>query len=178
MNTETTTSAERPGMIDPDEAFRMVVDAAVARPTCSVPLSEACGLELAQSIHADRNYPPFDRAMMDGYAVSVADAGRTIPVAGEVAAGQESTASVAEGRCVEIMTGAACPPGTEAVVPKEHIRREGDRVTGDRVTGDRVTLPGRIEFGQHIAPQGSECAAGRRVLRCGQTLSPLAMSTA
>jgi molybdopterin molybdotransferase len=104
--------------------------------------------------------------MMDGYAVALADAGRTIGVAGEVAAGQEAPGPVGEGRCYEIMTGAPCPPGAEAVVPREQVRRDGER----------VSLPGRIDPGQHIAPQGSECPRGTTVLEPGETISPLAVA--
>jgi len=153
-------------MVDPDEALRLVAEAALPCPAQSVPLAEACGLQLAEPIHADRDNPPFPRAMMDGYAVRTADAGRTVRVVGEVAAGQTATTDVAEGRCLEIMTGAPCPTGTEAVVQKEQIRRDADQ----------VTLPATITAGQHIAPQGSECKAGRGVLHPGETVTPLAIA--
>jgi molybdopterin molybdotransferase len=64
------------------------------------------------------------------------------------------------------MTGAPCPPGTEAVVQKEHTRR----------VAARVTLPEEILPGQNIAPQASECKEGQRVLRPGETITPLAVA--
>lgn len=150
-------------MIDPQEALGLVLQAAARRPGRPVPLAAAGGLKLAQSIRADRDYPPFARATMDGYAVRAADAGRAVKVIGEVAAGQDVQTEVAPGRCLEIMTGAPCPPGTEAVVKKEQTRRDGDR----------VVLPPRISWGENIAPRGSECAAGELVLRGGQTVTAL-----
>lgn len=123
-------------------------------------------MRLAEPIVADRDYPPFPRAMMDGYAVAVADAGRSVDVLGEVAAGQEPPGSVAPGHCYEIMTGAPCPPGTESVVQMEQVRRNGKN----------VTLPAKIEPGQHIAPRGSECPADKTVLQPGETISPLAVA--
>ena len=153
-------------MIDPDEALRLVVQEASPHSAKVAPLAEACGLQLAEPIVADRDYPPFNRSMMDGYAVAVADAGRTIDVLGEVAAGQVCSGRVREGSCYEIMTGAPCPPGTEAVVKREQTGRDADR----------VTLPARIDPGQHIAPQGSECPGGKTVLESGQTISPLAVA--
>ncbi len=153
-------------MIGPDEALRLVLQEAVARRPRTVPLAESCGMQLAEPIVADRDYPPFPRAMMDGYATTAADAAATVEVLGEIAAGEASGGRVDPGRCFEIMTGAACPPGTEAVVPREQIRRDADR----------VTLPRRIEPGQHIAPQGSECKGGKTVLVPGQTISPLAVA--
>jgi len=153
-------------MIDPQQALALVLQAAARRPPRLVPLAAAGGLTLAQSVRADRDYPPFARAAMDGYAVRAADAGRTVKVVGEVAAGQDVKIEVTAGHCLEIMTGAPCPPGTEAVVKKEETSRDGDR----------VVLPTRILAGEHIAPRGSECQAGRLVLESGQTLTPLAVA--
>ncbi len=153
-------------MIGPDEALQLVAQEAVAKSPRTVPLAESCGMQLAETIVADRDYPPFPRAMMDGYAITVADAGETVDVLGEIAAGEAGSGRVAPGRCFEIMTGAPCPAGTEAVVPREQIRRDAAR----------VTLPGRIVPGQHIAPQGSECPGGKTVLRSGETISPLAVA--
>ena len=153
-------------MIAPDEALRLVLRHASRLPSRTVPLADACGLELAEPVLADRDYPPFPRAMMDGFAVRLADAGGAVRVVGEIAAGQSAPTEVTERRSLEIMTGAPCPPGTEAVVQKEHVRKERDS----------VLLPGRIMRGQHIAPQGSECHAGELVLRPGQIVTPLAVA--
>jgi molybdopterin molybdotransferase len=153
-------------MIDPDEALRLVIEAAGSPRTQRVPLEDACGLCLAEDVSADRDYPPFSRAMMDGYAVVVADAGARVHVVGEVAAGQSPVVAVGPGECVRIMTGAACPPGSEAVVPQELTRRDGDW----------VTLPSHIDAGKNIALPASECRAGSRVLRGGETVTPLAVA--
>lgn len=151
-------------MIDPDLALKLVVEAASRLAPQRLPLAETCGLQLAEEIRADRDYPPFPRAMMDGYAVRAADAGKTVDVVAEAPAGKFVTTPVVEGQSLEIMTGAPCPPGTEAVVPKERVRREGER----------VALPDKITAGEHIAPQGSECRADTVVLRPGDTMTPLA----
>ena len=151
-------------MMEPNEALRLVLESATPLPPQCVPLEEACGLQLAGEIRADRDYPPLPRAMMDGYAVRAADAGKMVVVVGEVTAGQIVETEVTERHCLEIMTGAACPAGTEAVVQKEHVHRDGHR----------VTLPKAIRVGQHIAPQGSECRTGQLVLGPGETITPLA----
>jgi len=153
-------------LIDPDEALRLVLHAAQRRRPRPMPPVEACGLQLAESIRADRDYPPFDRAVMDGVAVRTCDAGTTVTVAGEVAAGDYVTTEVVPGSCLEIMTGAACPVGAEAIVPKEEIHRDVDR----------TTLPHEIEPGQYIAPKGCECRQGTTVLQTGRTVTPLAVA--
>lgn len=153
-------------MIQPDEALHLVLQVASRREPRTVPLEEACGLELADPVVATGHQPPFARAMMDGFAVRLADAGRTVPIAGSLAAGQAPADSLPEAGCMEIMTGAACPPGTEAVVPKEDARR----------VRDEVTLPEHIEPGQHIAPVGSECREGDVLLQAGDVITPLAIA--
>lgn len=150
-------------MIGPDAALALVLRKAQTLPARRIPLAEACGLQLAEPVVADRDYPPFSRSMMDGYAVPMADAGRTLKVAGEIAAGEAIAASPLPGECYEIMTGAPCPPGTEAVVPKEEAVRERDC----------VAIPLVIEPGQHIAPQGSECRRGAIVIERGAAITPL-----
>jgi molybdopterin molybdotransferase len=124
------------------------------------------GLILAEPVRADRDYPPFRRAMMDGYAVVVADAGRTIDVVGEVAAGQAPALTVAPGACASIMTGAPCPEGAEAVVKREDVT----------LSGRRVALPARVAAGQHIAARGSECEAGALTLEAGMSITPLVVA--
>lgn len=153
-------------MIDPQEALGLVLQVAGRRPPRPVPPAAALGLRLAQDVRADRAYPPFARAARDGYAVRTCDAGRKVDVVGEVAAGQVVKTEVTEGHCLEIMTGAPCPPGTEAVVQIEQTRQDGNR----------VILPEGIRFGQNITPPGSECEAGRLVLPSGQTITPLSVA--
>lgn len=154
-------------IIRPDQALHIVRESSHVSDARTVASLDAAGLRLAEDVAADRDYPPFGRAMMDGYAVRLADAkkGRTLKVAGLIAAGDTFSEPVTPGTCVEIMTGAACPPDAEAVVPKELIVRDGDS----------VTLSCDASSGQHIAPRGSECRVGEYVLRTGDLLSPLAV---
>ena len=150
-------------MISPDQALEVVrANAALSR-LVEVPLEQAAGLVLAGDVHADRDFPPFARAMMDGFAARVSDAGLTPELVGEVAAGQSPTVEVGHGRCVSVMTGAPCPPNTEVVVPVEQATLEDGR----------VKLPEALTLGKHIAPRGCECPAGTLVLPRGQRITPL-----
>jgi molybdopterin molybdotransferase len=153
-------------MITPDEALELVVRAAAPLAAQRVALDDACGLVLAEDILADRDYPPFPRSMMDGFAVRLADAGTTVPVVGEVPAGSVWEGQVVAGQCVEILTGAPCPRGAEAVVPKEHVARRENF----------VDLPNPIKPGQNIAPQGSDCRRAERVLAAGQVVTSMAIA--
>jgi molybdopterin molybdotransferase len=128
----------------------------------SVRLSEAAGRVLAQEIAADRDYPPFDRAARDGYAARAADvkAGAKLPCAGEIKAGDAVDAVLSPGTCVQIMTGAAVPPGADAVVMIEHTARAAGMVTFDRAA----------QPGQNIVPRGSEARMGAMLLGRGTRL--------
>ena len=127
--------------------------------TESVALADALGRVLARDIPADRDYPPFDRAIRDGYAVRGADtySSATLRCVGELKAGDTPTAAVEPGTCIQIMTGAALPDGADAVVMIEHTQRSGDIVQLDRAT----------KPGQHVVLRGSEQSASQTVLGKG-----------
>ena len=91
-----------------------------------VPLVHADGSVLAEHVTATTPLPSFDNSAMDGYAVHAADlAGAsadtpvTLPVRGEIAAGDTGDYRVEAGSCLQIMTGARLPEGADAVVPVE-----------------------------------------------------------
>ena len=131
--------------------------------TESVALAGALGRVLARDILADRDYPPFDRAIRDGYAVRSADtrSSATLRCVGELKAGDTPTVSVAPGTCIQIMTGAALPAGADAVVMIEHTQRNGDIIQLDRA----------CKPGQHVVLRASEQAANQIVLSKGTRFS-------
>ncbi len=152
-------------LITSDEALALVIETAQTLDPQTLALADARGLTLAEPIAADRDYPPFPRSMMDGFAVRVTDAGQTLPSAGLLPAGAVWEGELPAGRCLEILTGAPCPPGAEAVVPKEDVARRADQ----------VTFPAEIRRGQNIAPRGSECRAGQVVMSPGDLVTPMAI---
>src|SRR5438874_13691848 len=115
-------------MSEPDVSDRLTVQQAlvildavpVAPRTVRLPLAEARGLYLAQDLAADRDYPPFDKSLMDGYAVRAADVATgpaQLRLSGEVAAGAQAGRPLAAGEAIAIMTGAPIPAGADGVVP-------------------------------------------------------------
>ncbi|MCC6156008.1 MAG: molybdopterin molybdenumtransferase MoeA, partial [Candidatus Hydrogenedentes bacterium] len=108
-------------LIDPDTAAALVLQHSHVARRETVSAYGAVGLTLAERISSDADYPPFDRSMMDGYSVCISDAGSVVTITGEVAAGGIAAQQVIAGTAIEIMTGAPCPAGTEAVVPKEDV---------------------------------------------------------
>ena len=136
----------------------------------SVRVWDALGFALAQEIKTDREYPPFNRSTRDGYAVRSKEAapGTKLKCVGEIKAGDTVKEALAAGTCVQIMTGAAVPPGADAVVMIEHTQREGDVVRFERAA----------QAGQNIVPRGSEAAAGQTILRTGTRLGYAEMAIA
>ena len=125
----------------------------VARETEDVSLRDCQGRVLAEDIASDRDYPPFHRSAVDGFAVRAADVPGRIRVIGEVRAGDTFRGAAGAGEAVEIMTGAPVPSGADAVVMVEHVTRHDDGT----VSTDRDS-----EEGGNIVPRGSQARAGAR----------------
>jgi molybdenum cofactor synthesis domain-containing protein len=133
-----------------------------------LPVAQASGRRLAADVTADGDLPPFDRVMMDGYAVRAAELseGALLPVDGEVAAGDAGEAPLAPGTVRSIMTGAPLSPGADAVVQVEWTEERGDQVLFQRT----------VRAGQNVAPQGEDLARGATVARAGERVHPLSLS--
>ncbi|MDP0501525.1 MAG: molybdopterin molybdotransferase MoeA [Verrucomicrobiota bacterium JB022] len=118
----------------------------------SVQLPDALGRWLANDIIADRDQPPYDRSMMDGYAVC--GTGPRWQVVGRTWAGQPvSEDPLDEGEAIEIMTGAPVPPDADAVVPYEWTQRDKQTLTMNSIHS--------LTAGQFIHAQASDAPAGR-----------------
>jgi molybdopterin molybdotransferase len=154
-------------MLTVAEAQAIVLRHVRPLPPVTIELAEsALGMVLAEDVVSDLDMPPFDKAMMDGYAVGCADlpAGRgTLAVVEEVTAGQTPQHSLQAGQATRIMTGAPIPPGADAVVMVERTRLDGHRVVID----DRPP-----QSGQNIMPRGREMRRGEVVLLAGAVLRP------
>ena len=101
-------------MITVEEALRIVLEGAPGPRTADVALPEALGAVLAADVVSDLDLPPFDRAMMDGYAVRSSDPS-PLRVVEERGAGHAGGGTVEAGTCIKIMTGAPVPSGADAV---------------------------------------------------------------
>ncbi|MGH7533954.1 MAG: molybdopterin molybdotransferase MoeA, partial [Gemmatimonadales bacterium] len=130
---------------------------------------EAAGRVMQEAIVGRRRLPERDSAAVDGYAVRVADLTRSGPpalrLAGTIAAGVAASFPLPPGQCVAVMTGATVPPETEAVVPLEDARREGELVA---FAG--VPVPG-----SGIRRAGDEAQPGEILVRAGTSADPLTL---
>lgn len=127
----------------------------------------ALGLVLAEDIVSDLDMPPYDKAMMDGYALRSGDlrAGQaTLQVIEEVLAGQMPQKTVGPLQATRIMTGAPMPAGADAVVMVERTQLRDD---GQVEVNDAMLQPGKNLLGR-----GREMRCGDRVLEAGAVLRP------
>ncbi|MCG6901121.1 MAG: molybdopterin molybdotransferase MoeA [Rhodobacter sp.] len=150
-------------MITVDEALARVFDLARPMPVEDVPLAEAAGRVLAQTVNATRDQPPFAASAMDGYAISETDvsAGDRFTVIGEAAAGHGFAGALAGGQAVRIFTGAPLPENATRVIIQEDTTR----------SGNVVTLGGNLDAARHIRPAGADFRAGAS-LEAPQILRP------
>jgi molybdopterin molybdotransferase len=177
-------------------ARRVVLDA--VRPPASedVALGDALGRALAEDVTSAISVPPFDSSAMDGYAVAPGPAA-AVDVIGESRAGHPADVAVREGTAVRISTGAAVPPGADAVVPVERAQAlpaEGDTVVpveraeaapgeggagpaGLGPSNGRVRVPGTVA-GENVRRVGEDVRAGEVVLRAGAVLGPAELGVA
>jgi len=168
-------------MIDLTDAIGLVEQIASPLPPRRQRLLDAAGRRLAEPVVADVDSPPWDRAMMDGFAIrsiDVADrAGDVIEleVVADLAAGDVTTRPIPAGGCARIMTGAPVPPGADAVVPVESAVDD----TAAAHAGHRVRFrEPRFRPGQHVGVRGAAFRAGTPVLPAGAILTPAAIGLA
>src|SRR5260370_35211548 len=102
-------------MLSVSEAQSVVLAKARSLPPISMPVSpELLGQLLAEDIASDIDMPPFDKSLMDGFAVRSADLPEgkaTLGIVGEVTAGQHPRWPLVQGQATRIMTATPMPTG-------------------------------------------------------------------
>jgi molybdopterin molybdotransferase len=150
-------------MLSVEEArSRLLAQAAVAGGIDEVPTRAALGRVLAVGVRSTIDVPPLDNSQMDGYAVRCVDLATvpvTLRISQRIAAGHPGAALEA-GTAARIFTGAAVPPGADAIVIQEEVA----------VDGDRVTFRQTPRAGAWIRRAGFDVAAGAEVLAAGARL--------
>ncbi len=181
----------------PDGAIAGMIDAlgpsCGARPSEACDLAEARGRILARAAFADRDSPPFDYSMMDGYAMSVMDVARAMDARGpspaalllnviaEARIGQPPPAlasSPGAPVAVRVSTGSPMPPGADAVVKREDVTEHAaSSLAPSPVTSISIApaIVARLKPRDNVRFAGENAKAGADVLRAGQTLNAAAL---
>ncbi|RPI89330.1 MAG: molybdopterin molybdenumtransferase MoeA, partial [Planctomycetaceae bacterium] len=154
-------------MLTVEEALSAIEGVVVPLPTLRVPLADSLGLVLAEAGVADLDSPPFDKSLMDGYAVRSEDVARApveLRIIEEVLAGGVPRKALAAGDATKIMTGAPIPAGADAVVPVEQT------VMAANGAPPRVTISVAIASGRNILKRGESTRAGDTVVPQGRLI--------
>jgi molybdopterin molybdotransferase len=147
-------------LVDADVAAALVLDRTPVLPKERVAIGEAVGRVLAEDMSAPAELPAFATSAVDGFAVRAADAGETLRMIGESAAGRPFAGGVERGTAARILTGGVLPAGADTVVMIEDVR----------LAGDAVTVPKDLRAGSNFHPPGADVKAGELVLSAGKQL--------
>ncbi|KAA3616168.1 MAG: molybdopterin molybdenumtransferase MoeA [Calditrichaeota bacterium] len=154
-------------MLTVKEAFNVIINETRQLGEEITTLENATGRVLAENITTDIDMPPFDRSMMDGYAVRSVDVHSTpteLKIVGFIPAGEFPQFSIKRGEAAKIMTGAPMPAGADSVREVELTRRSD--------TTSTVQILEPTQAGQHIVFKGTEMQKGSRVLAKGTFINP------
>lgn len=156
-------------MITVDQHRAEVLGLVSALAPVTVGVGDSLGLVLAEPVAARVDMPGFDNSAMDGYAVRAADlegaseeSPISVPVAGDIAAGDTTEHRLSPGQTWRIMTGAPMPVGADAVVPVESS--DGGAT--------QAVLSLAPEPGRHVRPRGSDVRAGDVVIASSTRIGP------
>ena len=132
-------------------------------------VSEAYGRILFEDVYSRIDFPPFNKALKDGFAILAEDSfgaseesPNTLDVIDFLEAGSTTDKKVEKGRCIEISTGAAMPDGADAVVMVEYA---------EKLEGKVNLLAAATPF-QDVAKKGSDIEEGNLILEKGDFLNP------
>lgn len=152
-------------MISVAEALKAILDNAATLPSRSIAIEQAHSFVLVNDVIADRPLPPFNRVAMDGFAVRSSDFSKpevVLKLRGRIQTGVESEVEIGPGEAIQIMTGAPCPKGADAVV----------KVESSEILGGTVRLrEDKMKPGLNLAAKGEDTAQGDVIIRAGTPLT-------
>ena len=159
------------------EALQLVLAGVSVLPAERVPLLQALGRVLAESVTAGDSLPPFANSAMDGYAVRAEDVQAAasdrpveLRVVEDIAAGGVPQETLVSGTAARIMTGAPLPAGADAVIPVEATNEPWR--DAERPLPPHVQVFQAVGVGDYVRYAGEDILAGTEVLPAGHVLRP------
>jgi len=152
-------------MLSYPEALKIVLAAAPILDTEYINLEDSLGRILAEDVKSDRNYPPFNRAAMDGFAFRKTDyeaGNRIFFIKGSRLAGEENTVEILSNEALKIMTGAKVPADLDAIIKIEDCQIDGNSVNFSEQN---------LKDFQHIAKMGEDILPNMPVLLIGMEIN-------
>ncbi len=165
-----------------EEAKRLILERTGTLTAKRLVLSQSHGLVLADPIFADRDSPPFDKALVDGYAIRSIDyrgGDQAWRVGERVVAGSEPKYPLEPGATALVMTGAPVPQGCDCMIMREQSRRveSSNQIdcSSEFVSFDLGEIP---RPGRNVARRGSEFHGGDLLIEAGVRLDPVVSAIA
>lgn len=152
-------------MLSVDEALSLVEQHAKTLAPQRVALAHAAELVLAEDVTSSVDSPPYDKTLMDGYAIVSSDRAEIRQVLEEIGAGSVPRRPVTRGTATRLMTGAPLPEGADAVVPFEETELVDDRTVR--------LLKNDAKPGQHMLAKAAALRVGEHVFERGIVLRPI-----
>lgn len=137
--------------------------------TESIPLKEATGRVLAETITASRNIPSTDNSAVDGYAYhsgSYDATGGYFPVIARIAAGDTQRIEIPEFGAARIFTGAIMPQGVDTIAMQE------DCEPHEQDGAHFVAIPSGLKPGANRRKAGEDLKIGDIIASTGEVLTP------
>ena len=135
----------------------------------TIPIDRAVGRIISRSVSALVDSPSVHASFKDGYAVVSrdlvdADPGNPVKleIVGHAAAGEASSAVVMPGTTVRVLSGAALPPGADAILAEEFVTVDGKYI---HATAD-------AEPGRNILEKGCDVCCHDTLADEGDRLTP------
>ena len=166
-------------MISLEDAQQFVLTRIAALTPASLPLADALGCVVAESVVAREALPGFANSSMDGFALRADDTktgSARLTIVESVRAGEVASRSLDVGEAMRIMTGAPLPDGADSVCMIEdvHVDEASHAVVISRVVapGDCVRLPGEdVNVGDVLFSPGAVLRAPGVAVLAAQGLS-------
>lgn len=134
-----------------------------------VDLAQAAGRVLAEDISASEYVPGFDRSTVDGYALRAEDCfgcSESIPalltLSRSIAMGEDAGEGLEGGCCAYVPTGAALPPGANAVAMIEYCEDFGDGT---------IAVNKSVAPGENLIFKGDDVYPGKLILPAGRFIT-------
>lgn len=152
-------------MVSFEEARQIVINHSIKLASETIQIHQAVNRILAEDVVSDMNFPPFDKAAMDGFAIRESEIDQELKIIETIAAGQIPSKTVNTGEASRIMTGAPVPKGADFVIqvelskikdddfvkfsskPKNNIIPKAEQV----IKGETVLIKGEKIDARHIA---------------------------
>jgi len=154
-------------LITVNAANKLIRNITYKRKEIFIPIEHASEEILAEDIIADRDFPPYDRVMMDGIAVKLQTSKKSIRyfIEGIQKPGKNQKTLKNPDNCLEVMTGAILPKNCNCVIPYECL----DIVNNTA----RVKISYKPKTCDYIHKKGSDAKKNEKLIPIGETISPI-----